>query len=275
MIVWLLDKQNTLIFPEIVEFFKNNQIWTKACITSEHYVVSPIQNLTTINEFWDKLRSPVNTRIELDIDTIINQKKDCEYAHEPYLSLYNVTQEEANKKYQDELKEWKVQVDNLKQQIKLEYIEKWNGLRDDYRLGYTHKLERDVSISSEVPIMGYNKFIIGYWDVVINFQIPHYKTKNFMFWHGKQNEDNDLYQVVHARGMNVAEFIIKPIFIEVKPIIRSFGETLRQLKTYQSFVPDSIGRTYLFTTDVKFKAAFETQGIKVMEYKSDLSFNAV
>jgi len=264
MIVWLLDKQNTLIFPEVVEFFKDNQRWTKACFTSEDH----IQNLARIDNFWGKLQSPT-LEIDLDIENILNQKADKEYAYNPY--------NDKEMQYQNELKAWNLKVSEIKQKIRIEYIEKWRGLREEYSLGQTQKLEKDVSMSSEVPIMGYNKFIIGYWDMVIDLRVPHYKTNNFLFWCGKQEDGDTIYRRIRLRGIdeNDPVSIIKSIFIEVKPVIRSFGETLRQLKTYQSFVPDAVGRTYLFTVDMKFKAAFETQGIKVVEYQPDTSFNRV
>lgn len=254
------------MFPEVAEFFKDNQVWTKACITPEDRSISLIQNLAHVDNFWAKLQSSTSD-IYSDIKNIVNQKKDNEYAHKPY-AYHDITNKEAELKYQDELKEWKVRVDKLKQEVELEYCDKWIALKNEYRIGQTQRLEKSVSMASEVPIMGYNKFIVGYWDMVINFQIPHHKSKHFLLWYGKEHE-NDHYVEFSRHGDCIDEFITKPIFIEVKPVIRSFGETLRQLKTYQSFVPDAVGRTYLFTTDTKFKAAFETQGIKVIEYRPD------
>lgn len=264
MIVWLLDKQNTLIFPEVVEFLKSKQRWTKLVISHEEYNIAPIQNLTKIDNFWTKIQLH-EFDIEPDIINIINQKKDCEYVHEPYGYYYNLTREEDKIKYQNEINEWKLGVSKLKQEIKRKYIEKWLILKNEYEVGNTQKLERDISIASEVPIIGYNKFIIGYWDIVIEFQIPYYRSNNFLFWQGIE-QDGD--KIVSGTISGVPKYIItsKPIFIEVKPMIRSFGETLRQLKTYHSFVPNAIGSTYLLTVDVKFRVAFESQGINVVEY---------
>ncbi len=134
----------------------------------------------------------------------------------------------------------------------------------------------DIKISSEMPIIGRNGFIIGYWDIKIEFQTTKdYATDiiwgfnngeklltNYTIWrfrrHNKFHPESTLTHIPHTYF---------PVFIEVKPKIKSFGETLRQLKTYQSYDPESVGRTYLFTADIGFKGAFESQGIKVIEYQ--------
>jgi hypothetical protein len=54
------------------------------------------------------------------------------------------------------------------------------------------------------------------------------------------------------------------IYIEVKPVIDSFGTTLRQLNTYKSLIAGSSGNIYLFTEYLRFKEQFEFQGIKVI-----------
>lgn len=92
------------------------------------------------------------------------------------------------------------------------------------------------SIQSEVPILGHNKFIIGYWDIVVFCVSKSFKTLS------------DSY------------------YIEVKPEIKSFGATLRQLNTYKIYIDRMFSKgIYLFTTDTQFKNSFETQGIKVLD----------
>jgi hypothetical protein len=91
-----------------------------------------------------------------------------------------------------------------------------------------------ISIKSEVPVSTYNGFIIGYWDIVANF---------------------------------IDEKNIYPIYIEVKPYIDSFGDTLRQLKTYMNFFNlDKMqeGPVCLYTPDDKFDKEFASQGIQVI-----------
>jgi hypothetical protein len=86
-----------------------------------------------------------------------------------------------------------------------------------------------VEILSEVPIKTHNNFIVGYWDI---------KYQNH----------------------NIGE----SIFIEVKPTIDSFGKVLRQLNTYRNYENIHGCFVVLYTTDIKFKDAFESQGITVI-----------
>lgn len=96
---------------------------------------------------------------------------------------------------------------------------------------FDETLDKYIRIESEVPITTHNKFIVGYWDIVVSV-----RTK-----------DNLL-----------------SAYIEVKPTVVSFGATLRQIKTYQQYIYMSVGNTYLFTDNMRFKDAFESQGIKVI-----------
>jgi hypothetical protein len=124
--------------------------------------------------------------------------------------------------------------------------EEWKKYIDDYHtIGYNGYNLRDLSlkISSEVPISTSSKFIVGYWDIVIEKKTVFSSLRYFYLQH-KTGESN--------------------IYIEVKPRIDSFGATLRQLRTYQEYAPDSVGNTYLFTDDLRFKEAFESQGIQVI-----------
>ena len=98
-----------------------------------------------------------------------------------------------------------------------------------------------IKISSEVPIFGYNSFIIGYWDVVIEF--------------ARSIELGDGVKVIFPAH--------EPYHIEVKPKISSFGQTLRQLKTYMSYQKGNAS-IILYTPDTRFKNAFESQGICVV-----------
>lgn len=116
----------------------------------------------------------------------------------------------------------------------------------------------NITILSEVPIVSMNGFIIGYWDIIILLRDP--------------LDDSHI------------EF-----FIEVKPEVVSFGTTLRQIKTYMQYLnPKNLllkyskedlvnyrnlgevienerkRNVYLFTPDLKYKGAFENQGIKVI-----------
>lgn len=133
---------------------------------------------------------------------------------------------------------------SIEQVIKL-----WNLDRNDYIRYNTLPDGYLLKISSEVPLNNYNKFIIGYWDVVVEFP-----------------------QVAGERGVySFFDHINTVIYIEVKPIIASFGETLRQLNTYKNYLSESNGygdrfrnHVCLYTYDTRFKDAFESQGITVL-----------
>lgn len=122
---------------------------------------------------------------------------------------------------------------------------KWNGLCDTYTTAITSVIT--PKITSEVPINARNKFIVGYADILI--KSPAYSVSRIapMFdftWHGDFAKNDKL--------------------IEIKPTIRSFGETLRQLRTYKNYLPRT--DIYLLTKDVGFKDAFENQGIQVFAW---------
>ena len=102
-----------------------------------------------------------------------------------------------------------------------------------------------ISLESEVPLMARNGFLVGYWDLVISPFLGSLRTDHFFFEWDKS-------------------FDIPKLYVEVKSKIDSFGATLRQLRTYQEYERNAIGNTYLFTSDLRFKEAFESQGIHVI-----------
>lgn len=120
----------------------------------------------------------------------------------------------------------------------------WREAIDEY---HSIKLgAREVEIRSETPITANKNFIVGYWDVTIMLNDPSYHGDYFKrMWEGYGKYPKGYY-------------------IEVKPRINSFGATLRQLRTYQQYEEASIDNTYLFTGDLRFKEAFEKQGIKII-----------
>ena len=100
-------------------------------------------------------------------------------------------------------------------------------------------------LKSEYPIFPSknHNFIIGYWDVVVLYE---------------------RYNNTELRNHTA-------VLIECKPKVISFGKTLRQLRTYLSYPFIYDGEPWwaktipiLFTPDVQFKKAFESQGIMVL-----------
>jgi hypothetical protein len=109
-----------------------------------------------------------------------------------------------------------------------------------------------VDIQSEVPIVtGGNKFIVGYWDIIVTIT-PKHRTKD---------------HIEYQRATTA-----KRLFIEAKPVIDSFGKVLRQLNTYREH--QKMGASdyiVLFTEDVTFQSAFENQGVPVIHPSDVLS----
>ena len=87
--------------------------------------------------------------------------------------------------------------------------------------------DKIYDIKSEYPVVSnYNNFIIGFIDVVIF-----------------TSEDN--------------------FYVEVKPKITSFGETLRQINTYRKYL--GFQNYIIITTKTDFKEYFEKNGILIYE----------
>lgn len=110
-------------------------------------------------------------------------------------------------------------------------------------------LEKLISINHEVPIIqSYNKFVVGFWDIVI--RLPFSQTVEVVFSNGQKYTTECL-----AR--------IQQIFIEVKPVVDSYGTTIRQINLYGLHVENN-RNICLLTPDTRFKKAFESQGIRVI-----------
>ncbi len=233
MVLWLLNKENLKnIVPTTKTFFSNNSGWAQLRRGS------PFSQIT-IPDIWKKLQSGNEIKKELGEFYINNPffvYHDDEFNKSCGFSRYNESDDSQRKTAFIEY-----------------YNKKWLALVEEF--SYNHLINdngahRDIKILSEVPLKGRNGFIIGYFDIVIEYQIPTHRTENFIFWEGnvvKSDLDED----------------ISSDYIEVKPEIKSFGETLRQLNTYRSYIPES-SHVYLFTKDTRFKDAFEGQGINVL-----------
>jgi hypothetical protein len=119
-----------------------------------------------------------------------------------------------------------------------------------------------ASIRSECPIKS-KSFIIGYWDLV--FEV-------------KTNYCDILNNTPEIPYKDFYKFCPRYFFIECKPSVQSFGQTLRQINTYTSYFKDGSVMAedmwnrnnhnhkivLLFTPDIRFKDAFESQRINVI-----------
>jgi len=143
---------------------------------------------------------------------------------------------------------------------------------DDAYSRFVDRLNDTMSqftIDSEVPITANNGFLVGYCDVVVSLK----KIFTDEFYYDRYFGFEDFIRNVQVRGALIGNecmwcdlinhHISKPKYIEVKPKIKSFGETLRQLRTYKHYL--NVQDIYLFTKDMRFKDAFESQGISVID----------
>jgi hypothetical protein len=101
-------------------------------------------------------------------------------------------------------------------------------------------------IKSEIPITTKNNFIVGYWDVII------YGFSNYV---ESDTGRKGTYGVT--------------LYIECKPSVNSLGKTMRQINTYIEYnyglqMKRDYNIAILFTPDIRYKDAFESQGIKVI-----------
>lgn len=139
-------------------------------------------------------------------------------------------------------------------------IDKWKSATNEYHSKSLKIPRRKITVRSEVPIMANNNFLVGYWDIVITLEEPHAKGTYF----GRVWKDaNVVNWNLNPPRIGPPLKFCPQYFIEVKPKITSFGATLRQIRTYQEYEKRSLGNTYLFTDDLRFKDAFESQGIRV------------
>lgn len=258
MVLWLLNKDNIKsLFPE----YYNLLIWSKINKNSLFY------NLIN-NDLWRLYNS--NQQIgPAEISEIIKEVKftkyevgNCIFGYEfdtfykkydinlnKYLKNEDKSKIKGTVNLTDEMMKNIIQIEKENIVNKLHSV--WNDILTERDNGLQHLNNTDIEllIKSEVPITATNGFLVGYTDIEINFNINTFQQDNIQMWHDNQEQN--------------ISFPVR-IFIEVKPTIKSFGETLRQLNTYKHYLhTDEI---YLFTADLRFKEAFESQGIKVLTY---------
>lgn len=164
---------------------------------------------------------------------------------------------------------WNLLEDNtLPKSVGTEY----EYLQEEYNIG-KYLLKRhpnELSTLSEVPITAENGFLVGYSDIVLQLKVPYFITDNLVHYRDKERPVDAGHTICNKRVHNtqvIHKIYFDRLYIEVKPVIKSFGETLRQLNTYKHYL--HMSKLYLFTTDLRFKEAFESQGIEVLTYPSN------
>lgn len=141
-------------------------------------------------------------------------------------------------------------------------------LVENIHRGITEAQERNsrqpgchLDIRSEVPLSQDNGFILGYVDVIVRLVIENHTERC--------SYNTDLASlVINVTNLQTGPRDPGPTYIEVKPTIKSFGQTLRQLNTYRQTIgrrrPGSAPRVCLYTPETRFDGAFESQGIIVL-----------
>jgi hypothetical protein len=142
------------------------------------------------------------------------------------------------------------------------------------------------TITSEMPLtQGYNKFTFGFADVVVSARCcEEYEKVTCPYCNDGNVYSKDIILDAIAKKIEATckssschkKFVVTPdvvkksdwwqhitFYIECKPNITSFGETLRQIQLYRSAVAKD-SPFILFTPDVRFKKHFESQNITVI-----------
>lgn len=133
---------------------------------------------------------------------------------------------------------WREQVDQCP--IKDEVLADFNICRS---IEKKELLKNSVEIITEYVITNeHNNFVIGFIDIVVRFSRVLFEGKFFNVQAKEKVSDH---------------------YIEVKTIVVSFGETMRQINMYREFVN---GPFLLITKSRGLKSAFSSQGIFVYEW---------
>ncbi len=150
----------------------------------------------------------------------------------------------------DELLIWLLKKENLKKIITAKQAEALNW---DWE---------NVKIHAEEYIIAENGYRVGAPDII--FSVPRYICKKCNTSHTNKEKcprcDSDYIKPWIHPSEDYQHYT--RYFIEIKPKIKHFGATLRQLKLYISYGYE--GRAYLFTEDLRYKEEFENQEIKVI-----------
>lgn len=124
-----------------------------------------------------------------------------------------------------------------------------------------NELAKRISIEAEFPILGYNNYNIGFVDVKVDVD----NQKQIRRIDGITYEGNskDCYFVM--QNLFLSDFNRAYIYIEIKPIIKSIGELLRQISFYRSHVKDDA--VWIVVTKTKgLESIFRSQTIHIYEW---------
>ncbi len=163
---------------------------------------------------------------------------------------WKIDDEQLKTTEHDDLLIWLLKKDNLKKII---------TSKDPEAINWDWE---NVKIHAEEFIIAENGYRVGAPDII--FSIPRSSSNECETNSTNKNLSAHCDSDGKKSGYNSHEHYqhYSRYFIEIKPKIKNFGTTLRQLKLYISYGYE--GRAYLLTEDQRFNEEFENQGIKVI-----------
>ena len=163
---------------------------------------------------------------------------------------WKIDDEQLKTSEHDELLIWLLKKENLKKII---------TAKDPEAINWDWE---NVKIHAEEYIIAENGYRVGAPDII--FSIPRHPSNECEANPTNKNTslscDSDYTKQRYNSHEHYQHY--SRYFIEIKPEIKNFGTTLRQLKLYISYGYE--GRAYLLTEDQRFKEEFENQGIKII-----------
>lgn len=127
--------------------------------------------------------------------------------------------------------------------------------------------EPKVITQFEMPITTEREYIVGFVDVIACVTYPCLEVKN-LDW----NDDVMVTDLRQKPDPALAFFFESKTYVyyfEAKPAISSLGELLRQIRTYQTYVPPTDWNRevhfVVVSPDTRFRSAIEGQGIEFWE----------
>lgn len=203
------------------------------------------------------LKDKINQLI--DYDALLNFMYDYQFkACQAYVKdmKWAMSNEDRLKKKKDLLKILTGLTDRFDSCIEL--------LNSDWELSFEG--EKTCNVTLERPIVKYGGFqnnyssIIGYADLYAESRFPRITFS--------ARDSHHIYFHLYCVDADKDEtWKLKKAYVEVKPRIQSFGELLRQIRTYETVTGK--GSWYVACPDTRFKDDLEDEGVKFIQITED------
>jgi len=126
------------------------------------------------------------------------------------------------------------------------------------------KLNCEKKKIMEYPLLGYNGFNLGFIDLLFRIDCEYCDSDLFHYEIFIENCESAEYGNASYQSYSFA--------FEIKPFIKSIGETLRQFQFYRGHL-NSNTKLILVTKTKGLKEIFEGQGFYVVEYEDNQEFD--